>query len=59
MPRTIKVATAQMDATPAPLSERLERAEKIVTQATQSGAQLIVLPELFNSRYAYTDDNYK
>jgi len=30
MPRTIKVATVQMDAMPAPVSERLERAEKIV-----------------------------
>jgi hypothetical protein len=58
MPRTIKVATVQMDAMPARISERLERAEKIVAQATQEGAQLVVLPELFNTGYAYTDDNY-
>jgi hypothetical protein len=59
MPRTIKVATLQMDAMPASVTERLQRAEKIVTQAAQAGAQLIVLPELFNIGYAYTDNNYK
>jgi hypothetical protein len=59
MPRTIKVATVQMDAMPAPTSERLERAEKLVSDTAQAGAQFIVLPELFNTGYAYTDRNFE
>lgn len=52
MPRTIKAAAIQMDAMPAPTSERLQRAEQLVVKAVVSDAQLVVLPELFNSCYA-------
>jgi len=59
MPKTIRVATVQMDATPAPTIERLKRAEKLVSEAAYSGAQLVILPELFNIGYAYTDRNFE
>jgi predicted amidohydrolase len=47
-----------MDATPAPTSDRLERAARLVTDAAQQGAQLIVLPELFNTGYEYHERTY-
>jgi hypothetical protein len=58
MVRNLSVAAVQMDANPALTAERLARAELLVDDAAQNGAQLIVLPELFNTGYAYADDNY-
>jgi hypothetical protein len=59
MSRTVKTAAIQMDATPAPVSERLERAAKLVADAAKEGAQLALLPEVFNTGYEYSDQNYK
>ncbi len=58
MPKSIRIAVVQMDASPSPVGERLRRAENFVTQCAQHGAQLIVLPEVFNTGYEYSDRNY-
>src|SRR5512139_1748075 len=59
MPRALKVAIVQLDVTPSPTPERLARAERLITQAAQAGAQLIALPEVFNTGYRYTDENFQ
>lgn len=58
MPRHLKVAAVQMDGTPAPLKQRLSRAADLIAEAASSGAQLVALPEVFNTGYAYSDANY-
>jgi Carbon-nitrogen hydrolase len=58
--RTLKVAIVQLDVTPTPTPDRLVRAERLITQAAQDGAQLIALPEVFNTGYRYhVDENFQ
>jgi hypothetical protein len=56
--KSIRLATTQMDVTPAPTAERLKRAAKLVQDAAAAGADLVALPEVFNTGYQYIDANY-
>lgn len=55
----MKAAIVQLEAAPAPTGERLERAGRLAAAAARQGAQVVVLPEVFNTGYAYTPDNYR
>ncbi len=54
----LKVAAIQMDAQAGQIEANLAHAQELVEQAAAQGAQLIVLPELFNAGYEYTDRNW-
>lgn len=58
MTTQIKIAAIQMNAQVAPTPQRLERATTQLQEAVAEGAQLVVLPEVFNTGYVYDDSNY-
>jgi predicted amidohydrolase len=58
MPKSARIAVVQMKASPSSVTERLAQAEKFVIQCVENGACLIVLPEVFNTGYEYSDQNY-
>ena len=54
----IRAAAIQMDALVGDVDANLGHAQKLVEQAAEQGAQLVVLPELFSTGYEYTDQVY-
>lgn len=58
MHRSIQVAAVQLDVRPDATDARLYRADQILCDAVELGAELVVLPELFNTGYAFTDENF-
>lgn len=57
--RCVTVASVQMEVSPAQTDLRLYRADQIIQDAVQLGAELVVLPELFNTGYTYSDENFQ
>jgi N-carbamoylputrescine amidase len=57
-PARLKVAAVQMSAVPYQVEKNLRKAEELIEQAALKGAQVIVLPELFNTGYCYDERNF-
>jgi predicted amidohydrolase len=54
----VTAAAVRLSASPAPTGERLLAAEAQIVKAAKQGVQLVVLPEVFNTGYVYSDENY-
>ena len=59
MSHPLNLAAVRMDATPISLESRLDRAWSLVSRSAQKDAQLVVMPELFNTGYVYSSKNYQ
>jgi N-carbamoylputrescine amidase len=57
--RGLKVAAIQMKAAPYQVEENLRKAERLIDEAVAVGAEMVVLPELFNTGYCYDGKNFK
>ncbi len=55
----LHLAAIQLFATPFALEANLSRAARLIGQAQEQGAQLALLPELFNSGYTFSTQNFK
>lgn len=55
----LKVAAVQMDGAIAPRALRLKRAATQIAAAAKEGAQLVVLPECFNTGISYLETQYE
>lgn len=58
MGKKLNIAAIQMDCRPAAVSGRLARATNLIAEAADQGAQLVVMPELFNTGYEFHERNY-
>jgi predicted amidohydrolase len=58
MTHPLNLAAIRMDAAPASVESRLARAKSLIVRAARQGAQIAVLPELFNTGYIYSPQNY-
>lgn len=56
--RTVKYAGIQMSCTGS-VQENIEKAERLVREAAANGAQIILLPELFENWYFCQERNYE
>lgn len=56
--RRLRLGAIQMLGAPAPAPERLARADRLVADLAGRGAEVVVLPEVFNTGYEYAEANY-